>query len=154
MLPEDVFNRGFDAIVERLNQDFDALKDVATVEREQAATFWRARVQPHARNACGMELVLHRNQRFDLVVGDETAEGQVIAAFDFFPKLVAALSLGQVVCRTLSAPSTGTPLVRETRVTLDDGTLWSIRRTLVACSSETEREALQADKHFAPYARG
>ncbi|MEQ1647382.1 MAG: hypothetical protein ABL898_02250 [Hyphomicrobiaceae bacterium] len=153
MLPEDVFNRGYEAVVAELERMVTALEPVARVDRERAPTFWRTRLTPHTRNACPMELVIHRNQRFDLVLDTEVAEGQLIGALSMFPKIVAAVSGGRVVLRTHRAQATGASVAREAIVSLGEGDAWSNKNALLASSSDSEHGAVYADRHFTPYAR-
>ena len=153
MQPDDVFNRGFEAVTVTLEAQLAALKDAAKIDVERAPSFWRGRASPFVDTACGIEIVLHRNQRYDLAVGRDVSEGQVITSLDFFPALLAAAAQGDIVERTLVSATTRTPVVRTYLARLPGGPVPLTRHVLLALPHASETDAIAVDRHFAPYER-
>lgn len=154
MQPQDVFNRAFDVATAELDRWLTAQASVASIDRESRPWYWRARIRPHVANACSAELMLSRNQTFDLEIGDEGLASQPISDFSLYLPLLQEVAAGNVVIRSWSALATGGILTREAIVTLPGGQFWSIRRFISAGTVGTESSAVARDQHYVPYRRG
>lgn len=153
MQPQDVYNRGYDATITALNRWIATLSDVAAIECEQTAGYWRVRICPFERNACAAELMVSRQQTFDLEVANEGMLGEQVADFSLFQPLLEAIARGNAVCRTWSAMATGSDLMREVIVKMADGREWSMSRIVTAGTAATELSAVANDRVFVAYRR-
>jgi hypothetical protein len=131
MQPLDSFARAYDAAVANLDRWVDAQKDVARVEREQTATFWRARLTPTAYNAAPVELILHRSQRCDLSIGHETYENRPTGDPARWQNVLDAISEGHATVLHWRTCATNTLAKIETVVTLADGSTFHGERTIL-----------------------
>lgn len=153
MQPPDVYNRAFDATTASLSSWIETIKDVADVEQEHAAGYWRVRIRPQQPNTCAAELMLSRDQMFDLDLGSESLVAQPVTDFSLFQQVLEAAAQGHAVCRTWSASATGCALTREIIVHLADGREWSMRRLVFAGTAATELSAVASDRIFVAYRR-
>jgi hypothetical protein len=145
MQPLDSFERAYDTAVARLNTWVDAQKDVANVEREQTPTFWRARITPAAYNAMPIELIMHRSQRCDFSLGDETYENQPVGDPARWQRILEAVADGCATVFHWHSSATNTLTKVESLVALADGTTWHGQRIIHAARPEnTERETRSA----------
>lgn len=148
MLAHDVYQRAYDAATSDLEAWAATQRDVATVDVEHGADFWRLRVVPHAVNACPVELIVHRRQRADLTIGPETYEDRPIGDFAVYRKLLDAIAAGHVVVERWESAATGVIEKVETIVRLGDGGTWRDRRDVADV-----RDALKVSQHFVKYRR-
>ena len=153
MQPQDVFNRGFDAAIASLDRWLDSIKDVAHIDREETAQYWRVRVEPRCPNTCPAELMVSRHQTFDLDIASECIVDQPASDLTFFQTLLEAVCDGRVVSRIWSAQATGAELTREVIVDLPDGRAWSTRRLISAGTAATDLSAVASDRVFVAYRR-
>lgn len=153
MQPQDVYNRQYAATIAVLDRWLDTIRDVAAVDREQAAEYWRVQISPYQLNACPVELMISRNQTFDIDIGSESLAQQPARDLTLLQLLLEAVAAGNVVLRTWSAQATGAELTREVRARLDDGREWTMRRLLHAGSASTELSAVARDRVFVAYRR-
>ncbi len=151
--PQDVFNREYDATTAALDVWAATLADVASIEREKTPTYWRLSMRPSEPNACAVELMLSRNQTYDLELANVALTNEPVLDFSLFRQLLDAIVGGSVISRSWSAQATGTELMREAVVPLADGHDWLIRRILHAGTAPTELSALASDHVFLPYRR-
>ena len=154
MQSQDTYNRDFDANIAVLDRWLDTLTMVAAVDRESAGAYWRARITPHEANSCPVELMLSRDQTYDIEVGPESLVHQPVAGFGIFLQLLQAIADGRVVRRSWSALATGCALTQEIIVRPPDGHDWSIRRVVNAGSAISEQTATARDHVYVPYRRG
>jgi hypothetical protein len=152
MLPTDTYRASYQATIRTLEQWLGTQQDVADVEVARADGSWRARVIPHAANACPFELALRTDQHYDLSVGSETYEDQPINNLSLFPDLLAAIAAGRVISRRFASAATGTVQAIETIVSPGDGIEWSGRRTF-SSTAPAESEVVVHDRHYVAYAR-
>jgi hypothetical protein len=156
MLPDDTYRTGYQATIRTLEAWLATQADVAEVEVARDPNCWRARVTPHAANACPFELALRVDQHYDLSVGAEVYEDQPIDSLALFPELLAAIAAGRVISRRLATAATGTVQAIETIVTPGDGLEWSGRRTLAAgpaLSPVNDADMVATDRHYVAYSR-
>jgi hypothetical protein len=154
MLSDDTYRTSFQATIRTLEQWLATQQDVADVEVARADGSWRARVTPHAANACPFELALRADQHYDLSVGSETYEDQRIDSLALFPDLVEAIAAGRVISRRVASAATGNVQAIETIVTPGDGVEWSGRRTFTGAAAITASEETVAhDRHYVAYSR-
>jgi hypothetical protein len=154
MQPQDVFNRAFDDTTVAIEEWLLTLAPHAVVEQERTANYWRVRLKPHQANACPAELMLSRQQVFDLDVGSEGVAGQHIQDFRVFKPLLEAVVAGRCVTRSWNSQATGAELTREFIANLDAERQWTIRRVVHAGSTATELTAVARDHVYVPYDRG
>jgi hypothetical protein len=150
MLPSDTYRTNYQATIRTLELWLTTQQGVADVEVGRADGSWRARVTPHAVNACPFELALRTDQHYDLSIGTETYEDQLIDSLSLFPDLLEAIAAGRVISRRLSSAATGTVQAIETIVSPGDGTEWSGRRTFV---SKAATDLVASDRHYVAYSR-
>jgi hypothetical protein len=148
MLAHDVYQRAYDAATGDLEAWAATQLDVAIVDLEHGADFWRLRLAPHAVNACPVELILHRHQRADLTIGPETYEDRPIGDFAVYRKLLEAIAAGNVVIERWESAATGAVEKVETIVRLGGGGTWRDRRDLAPV-----RDALKVAQYFVKYRR-
>jgi hypothetical protein len=154
MLPDDTYRTTYQATIRLLEQWLATQNDVAEVEVERADGSWRARVTPHAANACPFELALRTDQHYDISVGSETYEDQPVDSLSVFPELLAAITEGRVIRRQLASAATGTVRAIETIVSAGDGTEWSGRRTFNGpLPVPANGDMVVHDRHYVPYTR-
>lgn len=151
--PQDVFNRGYDTTIAGLDEWVATLADVAIIECERTPTYWRLSMRPSDSNACAIELMLSRNQTYDLELATVALTNEPLLDFSLFRQLLDAIVGGRVISRSWSAQATGTELMREAVVPLADGHDLLIRRILHAGTAPTELSALASDHVFLPYRR-
>jgi hypothetical protein len=156
MLPDDTYRTGYQATITKLEAWLATQAAVAEVEVARDTHSWRARVTPHAANACPFELALRVDQHYDLSVGLETYEDQPIDSLALFPDLLAAIVAGRVISRRLATAATGTVQAIETIVTPGDGVEWSGRRTFASRPVQVpaaDADMVATDRHYVAYAR-
>ena len=145
MQPQDTFNHAFDATTVALDRWLDSLADVATVEREHTADFWRARITPLESRSCPVELMLSRAQTYDLELGPESVANQPVTDLDLFLPLLQSIVAGDAVTRSWTAIATGSELTREMLVRLLDGQVWALRRIIAAGGATTSAITFAAE---------
>jgi hypothetical protein len=150
MQPLDAFTRAYDTAIADLDRWLDAHRDVARIDREQTASYWRAHITPHTAGACPVELILHRSQLCDLVAGDETYENLPIGDPARWRLVLDAIAQGRIVARHWHTQATGAPTRIETLITLADGTTWHGERGLIQAPDVA---AIRQDRPMLPYRR-
>jgi hypothetical protein len=150
MLPDDTYRASYQATIRTLELWLTGQQAVADVEVSRADGSWRARVTPHAANACPFELALRTDQHYDLSIGTETYEDQPIDSLSLFPDLLEGIAAGHVISRRLASAATGTVQVIETIVSPGDGIEWSGRRTLIRAPTA---DVVVFDRHYVAYSR-
>lgn len=148
MLAHDVYQQSFDAATRALEAWAETQRDVAGIDLEHGADFWRLRMTPHAVNGCPVEIILHLRQRADLMIGPETFEDRGIADFSIYGKLLEAIAAGRVTIERWDSVATGAVEKIETIVRLADGATWIERRDVSAV-----KDAVKTVRHFVPYRR-
>ncbi len=114
---------------------------------------WRVRLEPHAKSACPVELILRIDQCFDLMVATEVYEDRPIQNLGLFPKLLQAVTDGRVITRVSASAVTGATYLVESRVTLSDGARWTGTRQVLSHSPAANVDLLHLDRHYLPYKR-
>ena len=150
MLPDDTYRTSYQATIRTLEMWLATQQRVADVEVARAVGSWRARVTPHAANACPFELALRTDQHYDLSVGSETYEDQPIDSLNLFPDLLAAIAAGHVISRCIASAATGSVQAIETIVTPGEGVEWSGRRTF---TRPPTTDVVVQDRHYVAYSR-
>ncbi len=151
MLAHDVYQQSFDAATRGLEAWAQQQRDVADIDIERGTDFWRLRVGPHAVNGCPVEIILHRHQRADLMIGPETFEDRAITDFSVYGKLLESIADGRVTIERWDSVATGAVAAVETIVRFGeaaDAAAWSDRRDVSAA-----KETLKTVRHFVPYRR-
>ena len=154
MVADDVFRSRLQAAIADLRQWGATVARSTHMEQTEGHDFWKLAATPLGAAACPFELVLRMDQKYDISIAGETYEDLPITRLDLFLPLVTAIAEGRVVQRHTLAAATAALLSIETRVTLDDGEIWSQRRDLADLPLLTADETLVSDRHFLPYARG
>ncbi len=153
MQPQDVYNRQYEATTAALDRWLTTITDVAAIDKERTADYWRVQIRPFQLNACPVELMISRNQTFDIDIGSESLTRQPVKDLTLLQGLLLAVASGNLILRTWSAQATGAELTREIRAHLEDGREWSMRRLLHAGSAATELSAVARDRVFVAYRR-
>jgi hypothetical protein len=150
MQPNDVFERDYVATVTRLEAKLQGLARVARIDTELTRNFWRGRIDPHAVNACRLELIVYRSQHYDITIGPETYEGRMVQSLGTFEGLLDAISSGHVITRRWRSATTGALIRVETRVSMADGSVWQDSHE--HCPSSSDALEMR-DHHYVAYAR-
>jgi hypothetical protein len=154
MLPDDVFRERLEQTLIELEAWAAEMRDCADIEISASEKYWRMSVQPHFPNACPFELLIHRNQTFDLALGGQHFENKPIERFDLFLKLVKAISAGRVDRIETRNTLTGVLIAIAMRVEITEGWDWLghhtvLKRSLHALEQSEERQTFP----FLPYRR-
>lgn len=150
MLPRDQFDRRFDNVVAALTAWAETLADVAETTIETAPAFWRLRLEPLASGPCPVEVILHRSQTFDIMVGGEAYEAEPLSDLDGIKPLLAAIVAGDVATKEIRSAASNRLLETATLVGPLTNPLFE-RSIRSGAESET---AITAVKHYPPYRRG
>jgi hypothetical protein len=153
MLPDDTYRTTYQSTIRTLELWLVTQQAVADVEIARDHGTWRARVTPHASNACPFELALRSDQHYDLSVGSEIYEDQPIESLALFPDLLAAITRGDVINRRLESVATGSLQAIETIVMPGEGRTWSGRRTIQATFPVPDADLVVHDRHYVAYDR-
>lgn len=153
MVADDVFRSRLQATIAALRYWVPTIADAAHIEQTEGHDSWKLSVTPAVPAACPFELMLRADQHFDIVIAGEMFEDRSIPSLDLFVPLVTAIADGHVIQRWSESPATGARLAVETRVTLDDGSLWSERRVLPGGAVIAPADIAIRDRHFLPYRR-
>lgn len=150
MQPQDQFDRRFDATVEALAAWAATMRDAAEVTTESTATFWRLRLDPRAAGGCPAEVILHRHQTCDWMIGAEAYEGLPLDTLDAIQPLLMAIAAGEAATITTRSAMTNRLVEVSTRVGDADMPIFARARTV-------SRAAVAGDvteaKHYLPYRR-
>ena len=152
--PDDAFSSALAATIEEMVQWAGANRDVADIEIQSHAAFWRIEAQPRMPGACPFEALLNQDQTYSLVIAGEFYEKRPIDRLDFFAMMARAIAAGRVErILTLSA-LTETLEAIETRIELEDGWAWVAERRV----GPRLRRGLEPDEErrvqrFLPYRR-
>jgi hypothetical protein len=151
--PSDTFRHTLQETISALEEWAQQMGPAAQVERSTDETNWRLRLLPPVRNACACELILRRDQRFDITIGEESYQGLPIASPSLFLPLLQAVAAGDVVTRHWVSSTTGLEYSVETVVSLPDGSTWrGERRNPLA--PEPFEPNLECEAHYyVPYFR-
>lgn len=149
MQPQDQFDRRYEETIAALGAWADAVKDVAEVTIERTASYWRLRLDPASSGACPAELILHRNQTYDVMVGPEAYEGLALASFEGLRPLLESIVAGTVATLTRRSAMTHRIVGIETIVGAAHASMFAQTRRL-SPASPTD---LSTVKHYLPYRR-
>ncbi len=152
MLSDDAFRTRLREAIASLRDWTATNRDVAEVDEIETPEYWRIEIRPRAAAACPVELILHRAQVYDLMIGAETFAGRPIEQLDLFRKLIEAIAAGNVITRTWLTAGTGAIHSVETSVTYESGTLAGERREALAVTISRDA-CLAIDRAYVPYRR-
>lgn len=124
MFSDDVYRNRLSGVIETLEAWAAGQRDVADVETQATASFWKLSVAPHVTGACPVALMVRADQRFNVQIADETYEDKPVDSFEFFPMLLRAIAAGNVERVVISSALTAAIDAIEMRVTLEDGWAW------------------------------
>jgi hypothetical protein len=153
MLSDDTFLAKLSQTVASLRAWTGFVADVATVEYAETDDCWHLGLTPHVPNACPVELLMRRDQRFDLRIAGETYEDRPIATLDLFQPLIEAIADGRVITRHTVSRLTGIVHATSTVVTLADGTVFEDGRQNPDAPRLRDPPLERRDIHFVPYRR-
>ncbi|MGL4397382.1 MAG: hypothetical protein ACRCS9_12640 [Hyphomicrobium sp.] len=155
MQSDDSFRSSLDATIRQLDAWARSVGEIATAEISRDAATWSLRVQPHVIGACPFELLLRRDQRYDVVVAGEIYEDLEIDDWNLFHHLVTAIAAGDVARLDRRSALTGALLSRATRVTCADGSTWLRARTLAGqpAVAPSSGDVTTVARAFLPYRR-
>lgn len=150
MLSDDVYRSRLAVTIAALRYWVPSVSDAAETEETETSDFWRLAVAPRIAQGCPFELILHSDQRHDLIIAGEVYEDRLIGTLDLFLPLAEAIAAGTVLQRQWISAVTGRPLSIETLVTLPSGAVW---RDGVGPASANGIPLVSRDRHFLPYRR-
>jgi hypothetical protein len=153
MLSPDTYRARFDATIASLRAWTGFIADVARIEVSENPASWRLMLVPHTPQACPVELILRRDQLYDISISTETHEDLAIESMDAFLPLLEAVSDGRVLIRTRASQATGLVRAVETIVTQANGQLWQRVHLSLAGQRHGIAETVAQDRHFAAYRR-
>jgi hypothetical protein len=153
MLADDIYRPKLQQTIAALEEWAKQIAPVARVERSDSEANWRMRVVPTAANACPCELILWRDQRFDIAIGEESYEDLAVPDLAIFLPLLQAVAAGNVITRRWISSATGLEHKVETIVRLPDGTSWRAERTNPLAPQIDEIALECQDRHYVPYFR-
>ena len=154
MLSDDVYRAGLAASFAALKRAVEPWADVAMIDTAETADFARLSLIPHANGACPVEIMLRRDQFYDIALGSEFYEDCPVDTFDLFLPLIMAVTRGDVIQRRHLSAATGSERAIATIVTLPDGALWQRGHAHPAIANAIPDEAtVFNDRSFLPYRR-
>jgi hypothetical protein len=154
MLPDDVFRSRLQSTITALRYWAPSIADAAHVEEAETGYYWKMIVTPTLAQGCAFELILHFDQRYDLVVDDETYESLPIESFEIFVPFVEAIADGNVVQRRWISRLTGLERSVETLVTMGGGGIWRESRGEPHLMPSLEDDGTELrERRFLPYRR-
>jgi hypothetical protein len=154
MLPDDVFRERLEQTLIDLEAWADEMRDCADIEIAASERYWRLSVRPHFPAACPFDLLLHREQTFDLAIGGQHYENKPIERLDLFLKLVKAIAAGRVERIETRNALTGVLIAVAMRVELAEGWDWLGRHTVLKRSLHTLEQSEECQTfRFLPYRR-
>lgn len=152
MLPDDTYRAEVERTVAAVEDWCRRIADAADCEIESAPTFWRLRARPKAPSACPFEVILHRDQTWDLAIGPETYESVDELPLSRLLPMIEAIASGHVVTRTIRSPVTGRSLAIETIVAPGEPDTW--QRTRVLDTAPAGTASVHQDRRYLPYRQG
>ena len=151
LLADDVFRPKLQETIAALEKWAKQIGQFAQVERSE--TNWRIKLEPPVPNACPCELILRRDQRFDLVIGEETYEDHPVRNLGLFLPMLQAVVAGNVSTRRWISSATGLEYQVETVVPLPDGTSWRAERRNALAPDPPEINLECETRQYVPYFR-
>jgi hypothetical protein len=153
MLADDIFRPKLQETITAVEEWAKRIGPYAQVERSADGTNWRIRLVPPVGNACPCELILRRNQRFDLAIGEENYQDLPIGSLAVFLPLLQAVVAGNVITRHWVSSTTGLEYNVETIINLPDGTSWRGERRNPSAPEPVELNVECNARHYVPYFR-
>lgn len=153
MIAEDVYRTRLLAAVDRLRSWAAAHADCAEILDEESRDYWRLLIRPHVASACPIEIVVHRDQRFDAQIGDEVYESRPVERFDHFAPLFEAVAGGKVITRTWATAGTGSLHSVETIIDIGDSEIRDERINAAVANFAGRDACVAIDRHWLPYRR-
>lgn len=150
MQPQDHFERRYEAATIALAAWGETLQDVADVIVERAVSYWRLRLEPNASGACPIEIILHRGQVYDVMIGSESYESLPLDDPDKLMPTLEAIAAGQVVTWTRRSAMTNRPIEIATIVGAAPNPLFERSRTTGALPVPSD---IVVERHYVPYRR-
>jgi hypothetical protein len=153
MLADDTFRPKLQETIAALEEWAKQVGPYAQVHRSEDGTNWRIKLVPPVRTACPCELILRRDQQFDVAIGPETYEDLPIGSLGLFLPLLQAVVAGNVVTRRWVSSTTGLEYSVETVVNLPDGTTWRGERRNPLAPEPFELNLECHARYYVPYFR-
>jgi hypothetical protein len=153
MLSDDTFHARLLATMASLRAWSGFVADVAAIEDAEIGDAWHFGLTPHMPGACPVDLVLRRDQRFDLTVAGQSYEDREVASLELFPPLMAAIADGRVVRRRAVSRATGLVHHTSTIVRLPDGSVFEAGYPSPGGPVLADPTLEWRDLHFLPYRR-
>lgn len=150
MQPQDQFDRRLDATIAALTAWSETWCDVADVTIEKTSAFWRLRLDPKAIGACAAEVILHRRQTCDWMIGNETYEGLPLDDLDAILPVLDAVTAGTVTTRSRRSAMTDKATEIATVVGDRRAPRFERRRTISPTSGPGD---VASERHYLPYRR-
>lgn len=154
MLPSDAYRTKLHETIAALRYWVPTLRHVADAEDVETEAYWRLAVRPRTAQACPFELILHSDQHYDLLIGNEVFERRPVESLGAFQPLLEAIAAGRVITRHWFTVATGSLAAIETIVTPAGGTDWRRIRRMAPLERVPLEECHAVDRHYVRYARG
>lgn len=154
MLPDDVFRARLEETLIELETWANATRDCADVNVTASERYWRMIVKPYFAYACPFELLLNRDQTFDLSLDQEVYHNKPIKRFDLFLNLAIAIAAGRVEKIETRNALTGVLIAIAMRIEITDGWDWIGSRTVLKKSLHALEQAEECTtSRYLPYRR-
>ena len=151
-LPDDAFRAQLRETLARIGTWGASVAEAARIETSEGDRYWRLEAAPAADHACPFELIVHDDQRFDLLVGPETYEGCPIGDVHMLLLLVEAIGDGRITTRCWVSRNTGAARSVETLIALAGGGTWRGNRLNEPLAAAIQAEDCEAqDRCYVPY---
>jgi hypothetical protein len=147
MHADDAYRAALNELARQLNGWAEAFRAHATISIERPDDGLRLLVRPKAAAACGFELVLRPDRKFDIAIAGETFEDQTIEQTSRFRDLAVAISRGDVVRRVICSARTGRLFSVEVEVAMTTG-MWTASHRLGDCTTD---DVVHHTRYFLPY---
>lgn len=153
MQPQDQFDQQFNTLVATLSAWTEGLQSCAEVSSEQNGDFWRLRLDPHLPTACPVEVIVHRSQTYDIMIGPEAYEGLTLQRFSGIQPMLEAVVRGCVTTLTTRSAATNSTIGFETVLTNGANELWRQSRPAQPADARAPTDTVISTRHYPPYRR-
>lgn len=153
MLPSDTYRARLHETIAALRYWVPALRHVADVEDVETEAYWRLAVRPRIAEACPFELILHSDQHYDLLIGNEIFERQPVESLAAFQPLLEAIADGRVITRSWRTVATSMLAAVETIVMPAGGAAWRRIRRIASLAHVPLEDCQAIDRHYVRFAR-
>ncbi len=159
MQTDDVYRAQLQSAIADIKAWAKTVSSVATITENEDTHYWRLVVEPNARGACPVELMLNvigDVAVYDIRVAKEGYEDRAFEDMKMFVPILEAIAAGDVMQRTWKSSITNEPVSMKTCVGPSAVSLWQTERWLSEAADTDglyKETALISDRSFLPYHR-